>query len=115
MFGLIILICIATVFGFCLAWICGMVANAEIEVKTGVLIVILALIASVAASVGLNQGVGAPQWVASLGGTVVGWLALSALLVHQARITWDRGMIVAAIYAGVQFVGLMMVGAIFSS
>ena len=114
MFGIIILLCIAVFFGFMLAWICGMVANEEIEVKTGVIIVVLSMIASVAARVGLESAE-LPGLVVLAGTTLVGWLCLSGLLVSYAKITWDRAMIVAAIYAAVQFGAFLMIGLMFGS
>lgn len=113
MFGIIILLCIAVFFGFMLAWICGMVANEEIDVKTGVIIVVLSMIASIAASYGL-QAAEMHGLIVFAGSTLTGWLCLSGLLVSYAKITWDKAMIVAAIYAAVQFAAFFLIGLMFA-
>ncbi|MFT3685197.1 MAG: hypothetical protein QM783_09775 [Phycisphaerales bacterium] len=106
-FGIFILLCIATVFGFCLAWICGMVAKSEIEVSTGVIIVIMAMVASIFVQYGMAAAE-LPSLLISFSTTVVGWLVLSGLLVSNAKISWSKGMIVAAIYSCVQFAAFFL-------
>ncbi|HYD00022.1 MAG TPA: hypothetical protein VEB22_02250 [Phycisphaerales bacterium] len=113
MFGIIILLCVAVTFGFCLAWICGMVAKTEIEVKTGVVIVALSTIAAIFTRYLIASGDAHPLLVL-LGGAAVGWVCVAGLLVSYAKITWKLGAIVASVYTVVEFVASLLVAMIIS-
>jgi hypothetical protein len=85
------------VLGFMLAWIAGMVAKEEVEVKTGVLTLICAGIVSLLARLGIKQILGAG--VEALGADVIADLAVLTLMINLiAKLSWKHSIIIAVIY-----------------
>jgi hypothetical protein len=95
-FGILLLIFILTILGATLVWIAGVVAREDVEIKTGVVILLLTGVLTAAAKYGLDMlspGLGvylAP--VANFG--------LLVLFLHAiASLSWKHSAIIAAIYA----------------
>jgi hypothetical protein len=102
--GIIILIGVYLVLGFLLAWIANLVANEEVEVKTGFLILIITGILSVLVRIGMNQV--APD-AAVVVAPVANFVLLVVLLKLMAQLGWKHSAIIAAIYTAILFaVGL---------
>jgi hypothetical protein len=92
------------VLGFLLAWIANLVANEEVEVKTGFLILIITGILSVLVRIGMNQV--APD-AAVVVAPVANFVLLVVLLKLMAQLGWKHSAIIAAIYTAILFaVGL---------
>ncbi|MEX2219737.1 MAG: hypothetical protein WD749_13370 [Phycisphaerales bacterium] len=95
MFGIILLICIYIVLGFMLAWIAGVVAREDVEVKTGVIILVLTGIASIALGLGLNEmAPDAAAWILPF----LQFGLLTALIALIAKLSWKHSLIIALIY-----------------
>ena len=97
MFGILILVAIYVILGFMLAWVAGMVAQEEEEVKTGVLTLVCAgainwVIGFVLADV-MEPGV--PRMMVAIG---TSYLVLALCLLAIARLGWKPSLIIAAIY-----------------
>lgn len=93
--GLAILICLYVVLGFILAWVAGVVAREEIGVGTGVLILVLTAIVSIAARFGLaTVSPAAATWLTP----VVNFGTLIVLLNLVAHLSWKHSAIIAAVY-----------------
>lgn len=108
---LLILTCVALVFGFCLAWIVGIVANANLEVKDAAAAVVMTLIGTFFLVFLLRYALEAPQWLVTLSSSLLSWVILAALVVSYAKISWKHGFIISAIYAVLQSTVFTLVGA----
>lgn len=93
MFGLLIIIAIYAVLGFMYAWIAGVVAREDVDVKAGVLVVVMPAIAGIALSladlgplIDLGLSIGLNFVLLTLGGRFF------------ARLGWKHAAIIAAIY-----------------
>lgn len=114
MFGLLVVLAIYVFLGFMLAWIAQIVAREEVEVKTGVIILVLTAVISWAVQWGAGNVLG--PWGATLGGTVANFVVLIALLNLIAKLSWKHSAIIAGIYTGLLFLvaigfGLLAVAA----
>lgn len=97
MLGIIVLIAVLMTLGFMLAWITGVVAKEEIEVKTGVMVVVLTGIVNFAFGAFVTKDLG--LWVGLLANAAV-WLAVMTLLLRAiAGIAVKKGIVIALIYA----------------
>lgn len=98
MFGIFLLIAAFIALGFLLAWIVGIVAREEISITTGVVILFLSGLLSIAVGEGLN-------WVAPHAAYLVqpfANFAILMLLIHLlAHLTLKHSAIIAAIYAAI--------------
>jgi hypothetical protein len=93
---LIIVLVVYTILGFMLAWIAGMVAQEEIDVKTGVITLICSGILSLLARFGIVQLIGGYE---ALGATIVSDLAILTLMINLiAKLSWKHSAIIAVIY-----------------
>jgi hypothetical protein len=99
---LAILVCVALVFGACLAWIVGAIADADIEVGQAASAVVMTLISTFFLVFLLRYAVGAPEWVLTVSSALLSWLILAALVVSYAKVSWKHGFIISAIYAVAQ-------------
>jgi hypothetical protein len=94
--GIFILLAVFVVLGFMLAWIAGMVAQEEVEVKTGVLTLICSGILSILADVCIALVMTGP---AALGASIVAKLAILTLMINLiAKLSWKHSAIIAVIY-----------------
>lgn len=106
MLGLFLLICIYLVLGFFLAWIAGVVAREDVEVKTGAIILFVTGVLSVLARLGLKESMPeAIPWLMP----IIQFGILIVLLHLIARLSMKHSAIIAAIYTGLLFlVGLAL-------
>jgi hypothetical protein len=95
--GLLILLCVYTVLGFMLAWIAGMVAQEEVEVKTGVITLICSGVVSFLIDMGLAAVI--PGTAESVGAMFVADLIVLTLMLNLiAKLSWKHSAIIAVIY-----------------
>jgi len=100
MFGIIILLVVYTILGAMLAWIAGMVAREEVEVKTGVVTLIIAGIISFLAGLGID--IVLTSQIPNLVVTIAVQLGVLTLCIHViAKLSWKHSAIIAGIYTGV--------------
>lgn len=111
MLGLLVLICMYLVLGFLLAWVAQLVAREEVEVKTGVLILVITAIVSIAA--GLILGQTAPS-LAPVGLPALQFGMLVVLTKQLAGLTWKHSLIIAVIYTVLLFLLRLALGALLS-
>lgn len=88
------LIAVYLVLGFMLAWVVGIVAKEEIEVKTGVIIMVVAGVVGLGAKLAL-AGV-APDMV-EFAGLAIDFVVLTVVTNMFAHIGWKNSVIVALI------------------
>jgi hypothetical protein len=106
--GIIILAAVLLILGFLLAWISGMVAKDEVDVKTGVITLVCAGVLSFLAKVGLNTAL-EESGVQSLVYIAIDFVILAACLRAIAKLEWKHTFIIAAIYDAILFgVGLAL-------
>ncbi len=95
--GIFILLAIYVVLGFMLAWIAGLVAREEVDVKTGVLTLVVSGVLGILASLGidavLDEGTGST--VLNAGAQFV---ILTACIRLFAKLSWKHSLIIAVIY-----------------
>lgn len=103
--GIIVPLAIFLVLGFMLAWITGMVANEEIEVKTGVIVVVLTGVATWAIGRYGTNLITDSFGFASIVNTAVWVVVMTGMLAAFAKIPMKKGVIIALIYAGI--IGLL--------
>lgn len=100
MFGIIVFGAVLVVLGFVLAWIIGVVAHEEVDIKPAMGIVflngILAFIGSALISV-----FGLPPLVHFTLVSVVSLACLTGLLRALAHIPFSKGIVIAAVFAGI--------------
>jgi hypothetical protein len=96
MFGLFILICVYVMLGFMLAWIAGMVAQEEVSIGTGVLVLILAGVLSVVCNMLVASA--APD-IADYTGPVITFAFLVIFLNLIAKLSWKHSAIIGLIYS----------------
>jgi len=110
MIGLFVLLCILVALGFVLAWISNVVAHEDMEVKTGVLILVLSGILSWVAKLALMD---MDPLVESLGGIAANFGALVLLTNLLGKIGFKKSAIIAAVFTAILWVigfvlGLML-------
>lgn len=96
MIGIIILVAVFLVLGFLYAWIAGIVAKEEVELKTGVLILFLAAILTVVLQVALLSLDPAVQIVLTSVGQLV---AIAGLTRVMTGIALGKSFVIAIIYS----------------
>lgn len=96
--AIFILIAVLTILGFMLAWITGMIANEEIDIKTGVaLVIVTGIVGAIVDYAAASAGVG---WLLAIAIHIEVWiLILTGLLKLAAKIHFKKGLIISAIYA----------------
>ena len=100
MFGLVALVCLYIILGFMLAWIAGVVAREDVEVKTGVIILFLTAVISIAGQVGIEMAAeGSSKWAAPF----INFGALLLMIRLIAKLEWKHSAIIAAIYTALLF------------
>lgn len=108
MFGLLIIIAMYVFLGFMLAWIAQVVAREEVEVKTGVIILVLTAIIGYAVQAGAAAAFGSGAALAL--GTLSNFAALIVLLNLVAKLSWKHSAIIAAIYTVLIFAAALGIG-----
>jgi hypothetical protein len=108
-FGLIALVCLYIVLGFMLAAIAGPIAREDVEVKTGVLILVLAGIVAFVGRIAVMaaaEGAGAedPEGMGVWTSPLINFGALLLTIHLIAKLSWKHSAIIAAIYTAVLFV-----------
>lgn len=97
--GLVLVVFIYIVLGFMYAWITGIVSRDEISVKTGVLVVIMPLLARIAVFVGViameTEPSGLLVWLVA---TAADFAALVLGGRFIARVDWKSSLIIAGVY-----------------
>lgn len=111
MIGLILAVCILIAFGFVYVWIANVVAQEEVPVAKGVIIILIAGILSGLAGMLLREPLG--SIVASLLQTALNFGLLVGLTVLIAQLKPKQALIVAAIFTALMFIlsfglGLLM-------
>ncbi len=94
-FGLVAVIAVYVVLGFMLAWIAGAVAKEDVEVKTGVIVLVVTGILSVLINIGIGQI--APS-IVTWTWPIVNFGLLVLLLNLIAKLSWKHSGLIAAIY-----------------
>jgi hypothetical protein len=108
MFGLLILVAVYVILGFMLAWIVGIVAQEEISIGQGVLVLILSAIVTIAVSLALAQIVVDPTAYAGLR-IALNLCTIAVFTKLIAHIGWKESFIISTIYATLLFViGLIL-------
>ncbi len=101
MFGLLLLVCIFIVLGFILAWVAGIVAREEMEIKTGVIIMIVTAVINIALRYALALlSPGLALWL----GPVVNLLVLAVMINLLGKLSWKHSFIIAAVFTALIFV-----------
>ena len=98
LFGLMIIIAIYAALGFLLAWISNMITSDEMEIKTGVIILVIAGIINIA----LQYGLGAD--FPAIGGAGVNLVTLAGMIWLIGKVAFLKSLIIAAIFSAVIFV-----------
>ena len=98
--GLVILASVYTVLGFFLAWIAQMVAREDVEVRTGVITLIVSGITWLLIQIALSYFIGD---AANYTSTPVNFAVLTCSLHVIAKLSWKHSAIIAAIYAALLF------------
>lgn len=98
MFGLMIVIAIYAFLGFILAWISNMVTSDEMEIKTGVIILVIAGIINIALQFGLGEDFPA------IGGAGVNLVVLATMIWLIGKVEFLKSLIIAAVFSAVIFV-----------
>lgn len=101
MIGLFVLICVYVMLGFLFAWVAGIVAKEEVEISTGVLVLIVSAIMAFAAKVGLQQFMSKESivWLVP----VVNLAVLTVMTNLFAKLSWKHSAIIAVVYTVVIF------------
>src|SRR3954471_19362558 len=95
MFGLLIIVVIYLVLGFTLAWIANMVAQEDVEVKTGVLVLFLTWLITFGIRYALNATLpDLTSWIMP----PVYFATLILLLNLITKLSWKHSAIIALIY-----------------
>ncbi len=97
MFGILITIAIYAILGFLLAWISNMVTRDEMEVKTGVVILLLAGFINL----GLNYALA--EDFPAIAGAGVNLVVLATMIWLIGKVEFLRSLIIAAIFSAVIF------------
>jgi len=96
--GIIILLAAFLVLGFLFSWVASIVAREDVEVKTGMLVLLGTFVVSLAASLGLGLVMPSIAWMLM---PLVNFGAL-VLMTHMiAKLGWKHSAIIAAIYAAI--------------
>lgn len=93
---MIVLIALVLIQGFMLAWIAQLVAHEEVEVKTGVLVVVITAVLSTIAGLALRGTLG--LWPTAILQIIIYYGVLSTLLKMMAHLGWKHSGIIAGIY-----------------
>jgi hypothetical protein len=112
MFGIILLVCILAALGFVLAWISNVVAHEDMEVKTGVIILILAGILGWGAQHFLAE---MGEAAAIIGGTAAQFAALVLMINLLGKIDFKKSAIIAAVFTAILWVVGFVLGMMFAS
>jgi|GEM_PF-2548948 len=99
----ILLVLVYIVLGFMYAWITGVVAREEISVGTGVLVLVISGILSIAAGVGLGAA-GLEGITLQLAGTAVSLGSLTLMGKAIAKLEWKHAFIIACVYSVLLFI-----------
>ena len=99
--GLFVLVCIFIMLGFMFAWIAGVVAEEDVEVKTGVLILFLTGVVTVLVRIIVSEVDGIPM--PGLIGAAANFLALIVMTHAFAKIEWKKSALIAIIYTVILF------------
>jgi hypothetical protein len=102
--GLFLVFCIYAVLGFMLAWIAGVVAKEDVEIRTGVIVLVLTGVVATASGLALNEY--APSLRLPLL-PFINYAALVLFLRALAHLSWKNSAIIALIYA-VLLTGIIM-------
>lgn len=93
--GCFVLIAVYVVLGFLLAWIAGAVAREDVEVKTGVIVLVVTGILALLINLGIDQvapGITTWTW------PIVNYGVLVLLLNLIAKLSWKHSALIAIIY-----------------
>lgn len=104
--GIFVILLIYLVLGFMLAWVGGLVTREDVEVKTGVLTLVVAGIVGAIIGAILDETMG-ENTPATLIGVVARLAVLTVCLKAIAKFTWKQSAIVAVIYT-IVITGLLM-------
>lgn len=108
--GLFVLVCIYIMLGFLFAWVAGVIAQEEVLVRTGVLILVLTAVVDILLRIILPASTPAPGLVL-MGAN---FLTLIVLTNAIAKIDWKNSAIIAVVYTGVLFLISLLLGAMFT-
>lgn len=101
MLGLLILICLYIALGFLLAWITGIVAREEMEIMTGVIIMVVTGVVNIAMGfLFASIAPGLEVWL----GLVTNYLVLTLMINLFGKLSWKHSFIIAAVFTAVLFV-----------
>jgi hypothetical protein len=100
MAGIVVLICLYAVLGFMLAWIAGVVAREDVEVKTGVLILVLTAVIAIAGAFGVES---VWQGGSKYASPFINFAALALMIRLIAKLEWKHSAIIAGIYTVLLF------------
>lgn len=112
MFVIAVLFCILVALGFLLAWISNVVAREDMEIKTGVIILILAGILGLGAQFFLS-GMGEAAGI--VGGSLAQFAALVLMINLLGKIDFKKSAIIAAVFTGILWVVGFVLGMMFAS
>lgn len=98
--GLILLICLYIVLGFIFSWVAAVVAKEDVEVKTGVLILVITGVCSLIFRFGVVAA--APEL--RLASPLVDFLLLMSMTHLIAKLSWKHSAIIAVVYSVLIFV-----------
>lgn len=110
MITLFVLACFYVILGFIFAWVANIVANEEVLVRTGVLILVLTAVVSILLSIVVPTTVPFRSLIL----TGANFATLMILTNVIAKLSWKHSAIVAAIYAAVLYLVWMAIFALFA-
>ncbi len=102
---MIVLIALVLLQGFMLAWIAQVVAREEVEVKTGVLVVVITAVLSTIAGFALRNTLG--LWPTAILQVAIYYGLLSTLLKVMAHLQLKHASIIAGIYTVIYLVTII--------
>lgn len=107
---LFLLVCIYIILGGIFAWVANIVANEEVLVRTGVLILVLTAV------VGILLAIVLPMTVPARGLILAGANFASLVILTNviAKLSWKHSAIIAAIYAVILFLVNLALVALFT-
>lgn len=111
MFGLMVLVAVLVVLGFLLAWIIGIVAQEEVSIGQGVLILLCTGVCNMLLGVVLQKM--APQ-AADWAGIPVSFAVLTSMVWLIAKVEFKKAAIIGLVFSVILFVVSLGLAAAFS-
>lgn len=110
MITLVVLVCIYIALGFIFAWVANVVANEEVLVRTGVLILVLTAVVGILLSIVLPASIPARGLILS-GANFAALILLTNVI---AKLSWKHSAIIAAVYTVILYLVSLALVALFA-